>query len=89
MPIVSRRDRYMDLGALACILAGAALCLIANSRLQELSKLSFQHPGPPTEKALDAADRARYIAYGGVALVVTGCVVGVTGAISLSRRRPA
>ena len=77
----------MDLAALACILAGAALCLVANGRLQEISKLSFQHPGPPTEKALDAADRARYLAYGGVVLIVAGCVVGVTGVVRLSRRK--
>jgi hypothetical protein len=87
MATVSRRDRYMDLAALACILAGAALCLIANGRLREIAKLSYQHPGPPTERALDAADRARYLAYGGVALVVAGCIVGVTGAIRLSRRK--
>ncbi len=79
----------MDLAALACILAGAALCLVANGRMQEISKLSYQHPGPPTEKALDAADRARYLAYGGVALIVAGCVVGVTGVVRLSRRKVA
>jgi hypothetical protein len=87
MPIVSRRDRYVDLAALGCILAGAALCLVANGKLRDLSKLSFQHPGPPTESALDAADRARHLAYGGVALVVAGCVVGVAGAIRHSRRK--
>ena len=87
MPIVSRRDRLVDLGALACIVLGAALCLVANGRLEALSKLSYQRPGPPNQSALDAADRARYLAYGGVALVVAGCVVGVTGAIRLSRRK--
>jgi hypothetical protein len=87
MPIVSRRDRYVDLAALACIVAGAALCLIANGRLRELSKLSYQHPGPPTESALDAADRARYLAYGGVGLIGIGFVVGAAGAIRHTRRK--
>lgn len=87
MPTVSRRDRYLDLGALACIIAGAALCLVANGRLEELSKLSYKHPGPPNQSALAAADRARYLAYGGVALIVAGCVVGVTGVVRLSRRK--
>lgn len=76
----------MDLAALACIVAGVALCLIANGKLQALSRLSYQHPGPPNQSALAAADRARYLAYGGVAVIVTGCIVGVTGAIRLSRR---
>ena len=76
----------IDLAALACIVAGALLCLAANSRLAEISKLSYKHPGPPTESALAAADRARYLAYGGVGVIIAGCVVGVSGALAHSRR---
>src|SRR4051812_16314917 len=87
MPAVSRRARLLDLAALTCIVGGALLCLLANARLTEISKLSYRHPGPPTVSALAAADHARYLAYGGVALVLAGCVVGVTGALHLARRR--
>jgi hypothetical protein len=89
MPVVSRRARLLDLAALSCIVSGAALCLVANTRLTEISKLSYQHPGPPSRPALAAADRARYLAYGGVALVVAGCIVGVTGAFHFARRNTA
>jgi len=87
MPTVSRRARLLDLASLGCILFGAALCLISNSQMTEISKLSYKHPGPPSESALAAADRARYLAYAGVAIIVAGCVVGVAGAIRLSRRK--
>jgi len=86
---VSRRARMLDLAALACIVAGALVCLAANARLTEISKLSYRHPGPPNQSALTAADHARYLAYGGVALIVAGCVVGVTGALTLARRKRA
>ena len=89
MTSVSRSDRYVDLGALLSIVLGVALCLVANGRLQELSKLSYKHPGPRSESALAAADRARYMAYGGVGLVVAGCVIGVVGAVRISRRKHA
>jgi hypothetical protein len=77
----------LDLAALACIVAGAAVCFIANARLTEISQYSYRHPGPPNVSQLAAADRARFLAYGGVALVVAGCVVGVTGALTLARRK--
>jgi hypothetical protein len=89
MPAVSRRARMLDLAALACIVAGAILCLIANARLTEISKLSYRHPGPPDQSALAAADRARYLAYGGVALIVGGCAVAVTGSMHMARRKAA
>jgi hypothetical protein len=89
MPTVSRRARLLDLAALGCILLGAALCLVSNSQMTEIAKLSFKHPGPPSQSALAAADRARYLAYAGVAIIVAGCVVGVTGTIMLSRRKAA
>lgn len=57
--------------------------------MTEIGKLSFKHPGPPSQSALAAADRARYLAYAGVATIVAGCVVGVTGTILLSRRKAA
>ena len=87
MSNVSRRARIYDLAALACILAGAAICAIASARLTEIGKFSYQHPGPPNQSQLDAADRARYLAYGGVGLIAIGCGVAVVGAIGLSRRK--
>ena len=87
MTTVSRRARLLDLAALACLLVGAALCLAANARMQEISKLSYKHPGPRSESALAAADRARYLAYGGVGIISVGCVVAVAGAIGHSRRK--
>ena len=87
MPVVSRRARLLDLAALACIVAGAGVFLVANSRLSEISRLSYRHPGPPNQSALAAADHARYLAYGGVGLIVAGCIIGVTGALALARRK--
>ncbi|MEP6731148.1 MAG: hypothetical protein ABJE10_10945 [bacterium] len=86
MPTVSRRARLLDLAALGCILVGATLCLVANARMTEIGRLSYRHPGPPTESALAAADRARYMSYGGVLFIVAGCVVGVAGTIRLRRK---
>ncbi|MES2177411.1 MAG: hypothetical protein V4550_06065 [Gemmatimonadota bacterium] len=87
MATVSRQARLIDLAALVCIIVGAGLCLVSNDRLQALTKLSYQHPGPRSQSALAAADRARYIAYGGVAFIVLGCVVGAGGAIAMARRK--
>ena len=87
MPPVSRNARLMDLAALALILLGAALCLIANARMQEIGRLSYKHPGPPSESALAAADRARYFAYAGVSVIGAGCIVAVAGALGHSRRK--
>jgi hypothetical protein len=87
MPPVSRRARLLDLAALGTILFGAALCLVSNSRMTEIAKLSFKHPGPPSQSALAAADRARYVAYAGVAIIVGGCAIGVAGAIRHSLRK--
>ena len=89
MTTVSRRARLVDLGSLACILAGAALCYAASLRLQEIGKLSYRHPGPRTGSALTAADHARYLAYGGIGLIIAGCAVGVGGAIRFARRTTA
>ena len=87
MPNVSRRARLLDLAAIASILGGVLLFLTAGKRLSEISTLSYGHPGPRSESALAAADRARYLAYGGAALVVVGGVIGVAGAIRLSRAK--
>ena len=89
MTTVSRRARLVDLGSLACILAGVALCYAASLRLQEIGRLTYRHPGPRSESALTAADHARYLAYGGIGLIITGCVIGVGGAVRLARRTPA
>ena len=77
----------IDLAALACILLGALICLAANAKLTEISKYTYRHPGPPNVSQLEVADRARFLAYGGVALVIAGCIVGVTGAMAHSRRK--
>ena len=87
MATVTRAARRIDLASLLCILAGAALCYTASLRFQEIGKLSYSHPGPRTESALAAADRARYLAYGGVAIIVAGCVVGIGGAIAVAGRK--
>ena len=89
MPTVTRQARLLDLACLLCILIGGAMGYVASTRLQEISKLSYRHPGPRTESALTAADHARYLAYGGVALVVLGCVIGAGGAIQGARRKQA
>jgi hypothetical protein len=87
MPPVSRRARLLDLAALGSIVLGAALCLTANAQMTEIGKLSYRHPGPPSMSALKAADKARFLAYGGVLIVAGGCAVGVAGAIRHSRRK--
>lgn len=87
MTNVSRRARTFDLAALACIVAGALLCVLASSKLTDISKFSYQHPGPPNQSQLDAADRARYLAYAGVGVIAIGCGVAVVGAIGHSRRK--
>ena len=85
MSSVSRHARLLDLAAIVCIVGGVLLFLAAGERLSEISKLSYRHPGPRRDSALAAADRARYMAYGGVALVVAGCALGVGGAIRHTR----
>lgn len=87
MPTVSRGDRIVDAAALALILLGIVLYLVASSRLHAIGKLSYKQPGPATESALAAADRARYIANGGAGLIAAGCLVGAAGAIRVARRR--
>ena len=89
MPVVSHRARLVDLTALLCILAGTITFLVAQARLSEIGRLSYRHPGPRTESALAAADRARFLAYAGVGGIVVGCIVAVTGALHLARRRAA
>lgn len=87
MPTVSRNARLLDLGSLVCIVAGALLFYTASLRLHEIGKLSFRHPGPRGQSALDASDRAQYLAFGGVALILAGCSVGIGGVISAARRK--
>ena len=86
MATVSRNARLVDLASLVGIFAGAALCYVASARLQEIGKLSYQHPGPRRTPALAAADRARYLAYGGAALIVVSGAVGAGGAIRVARK---
>jgi len=85
MTTVSRRDRLVDLSALLLIVAGAALYVLAAVKLHGISLYSRMNPGPPG--ALVAADQARYVSYGGLALVVVGACVGVVAAGLHARRR--
>ena len=85
MTSVSRRDRLVDLSALLLIVVGAALYVVAAVKLHGISLYSRTNPGPPG--ALDAADRARYLSYAGLALVAAGACVGVVAAGLHARRR--
>jgi hypothetical protein len=85
MTTVSRRDRLVDLAALLLIVGGAALYLVAATKLHAISLYSRTNPGPPG--ALVAADQARYMSYAGVGLITLGCVVGVVAAGLHARRR--
>jgi hypothetical protein len=85
MALVSRRARQFDLGALLLIVAGVIVYLIAAARLQVIAQYSRKNPGPPG--ALQAADRARYASYAGVALVALGASIGVVAAGLHARRR--
>ena len=87
MSTVTRGARLLDLACLLLILVGGGLGYLASVRLQEIGRLSYRHPGPRSESALAAADRARYLAYGGVGLIALGCAIGVGGAVQGARRR--
>ena len=87
MATVSRRDRLTDLAALVLILAGIALYLDAGVRLRSISTLSYQHPGPPGQSALAAADWARRESYYGLGFTMLGSVVGVGSALRHARSR--
>jgi hypothetical protein len=88
MATVSRRDRLTDLAGLVLILAGIALYLDAGARLRTISGYSYQNPMPHRQSALAAADRARFESYGGLALAVLGCAVGVASAVRHARGVP-
>jgi len=82
----TRRDRVLDLAALACILLGLALCLDGTARLIGISHLSYRFPGPPGVRQVELADNARYEAYAGVALALIGCFGGTVHAVRVNRR---
>jgi hypothetical protein len=86
MAPVTRRDRFVDLAALLIILAGVAMYLDGTSRLREIARFTFRHPGPQGVRQLDVADRARYESNAGLALAVLGCVVGAVSAATVVRR---
>lgn len=86
MPTVSRRDRLTDYAALLIILAGIALHLDGGARLRAIATLSYQHPGPPGQSAVAAADRASHESNAGIVVAVAGCVVGIASAIRHARR---
>ncbi len=81
MATVTRRDRFADLAALLLIAAGTALFLWSLLRLQEISRLTYAHPGPRGTSALHAADLARYSSNAGAGLVLAGVVVAVVSAL--------
>ena len=85
MTTVSRRDRLVDLAALLLIVAGAAVYLVAATRLRTISLYTRTNPGPPG--ALVAADEARHLSYAGLGLVSVGACVGVVAAGLHVRRR--
>lgn len=87
MATITRRDRLVDLGALALIVAGIALYVDGTARLQAIGRLSFRQPGPPGVRQLDMADRARHECNAGIGLAVAGCVVGVASAWRVKGRR--
>lgn len=86
MATVTRRDRLVDLAALLCILAGAALYLDGAARLRAISQFSYRHPGPRGVRMLEVADRARYESNAGMGLVVLGAAIGAASALRVVRR---
>jgi hypothetical protein len=87
MPTVSRRDRLVDLAALALIIAGIALYLDGTARLRAITLLSYQHPGPPGISQVTLVERARYECNTAIGLTLAGCAVGIAGAVSHGRQR--
>jgi hypothetical protein len=87
MATVTRRDRLVDLAALLLIVAGVALYATGTWQLRQIMRYSYQHPGPRGTKQLQVADRARYGANTGIALVVLGAGVGIASAVRVARRR--
>lgn len=87
MATVTRRDRLVDLAALLLIVAGIALYGLGTYQLRRIARFSYQHPGPPGTKQLKMADRARYAANTGIAVVVLGAAMGVASAVRVARRR--
>jgi len=89
MAIVSKRDRQVDLGALALIVTGIALYVNAALRLHTISLYSKTNPGP--RGALLLADQARYTSYAGVIVIAVGCAVAIGAAVrhALARGAPA
>ena len=87
MATITRRDRLIDLAALVLIVAGVALYLDGNARLQGISRLTYKHPGPRGVRQLDMADRARYECNAGIGLAILGCVVGAVSAGRVMARR--
>ena len=87
MANVSRRDRLIDFSALALIVTGAALYLVARARMVSVAEsYSWKNPGPAG--AVTIVDQAMYATYAGVALIAAGCLVGIFGAaLHVARRR--
>lgn len=83
---VTRRDRFVDLAALAAIVSGIALYLDAGSRLRAIAAFTYRHPGPRGVSQLTMADHARYESYAGLAVILAGCAIGIASAMRVSRR---
>lgn len=88
MPTVSRRDRFMDLAALALILIGIALYLDSSSRFHAIMAFSYKHPGPRGQSQLAAADTARYMFNAAIGVTLLGCAVGAWSAARHRWRPP-
>ena len=84
----TRHDRFLDIVALVCIVAGVALCLDGTARLTGIARLTYRFPGPAGVRQVDVADHARYEAYVGVALALIGCIGGTMHAVRVNRRPP-
>jgi len=87
MATITRRDRMVDLAALALILLGVALYMDGTLRLRAITQLSYKQPGPRGVRQLDVADRARYECNAGIVLTVIGAVVGAASAWRVLARR--
>jgi len=87
MPDVLKRDRIMDIVALALILIGLALYGDSQRRFHDISSYTWKHPGPRGVSMLTVADHARYEANTAFGLVAVGTIVAIAGAIQHSRRK--
>jgi hypothetical protein len=87
MPDVLRRDRIVDVVALALLLLGLALYADSQRRFRDIMQYSYKHPGPRGVSQLTVADHARYEANTAFGFVLAGAAVGAVAAVRHTRRR--